>query len=58
MSLGFCLVPMQVVSTVRGDVYVLPPEVMRDVGNGILKKGERVLNLFVQKVAQEFGAGH
>jgi hypothetical protein len=31
-------------------VYVLPPDVVRDVGNDSLKKGERVLDLFVKKV--------
>jgi hypothetical protein len=31
-------------------VYVIPPAVVRDVGNGSLKKGERVLDLFVRKV--------
>jgi hypothetical protein len=33
-----------------GGAYVLPPEVVRDVGHGSLKKGERVLDLFVRKV--------
>jgi hypothetical protein len=28
----------------------MPPEVVRDVGHGSLKKGERVLDLFVKKV--------
>jgi len=29
---------------------VLPTEVVQDVGHGSLKKGERVLDLFVKKV--------
>jgi hypothetical protein len=32
---------------------VLPPEVVRDVGNGSLEKGERVLDLFVRKVRED-----
>jgi len=31
---------MLVASTVPGDVYVVPPEVVCDVGHGSLKKGE------------------
>ena len=34
-------------------MYVLPPEVVRDVGHGSLKKGERVLDLFVKRVRDE-----
>jgi hypothetical protein len=34
-------------------VYVLRPDVVRDVGNGGLKKGERVLDLFVKKCNAE-----
>jgi hypothetical protein len=34
-------------------VYVIPPAVVRDVGHGSLKKGERVLDLFVKKVRNE-----
>jgi hypothetical protein len=41
--------------TVPGGVYVIPPAVVRDVGHGDLKKGERVLDLFVQKVRDEAG---
>jgi hypothetical protein len=29
---------------------VIPPQVVRDVGHGNLKKGERVLDLFVKKI--------
>jgi hypothetical protein len=36
--------------TVPGGVYVIPPAVVRDVGHGDLKAGERVLDLFVKKV--------
>jgi len=32
------------VVAVPGGVYVIPPEVVRDVGHGSLKAGERVLN--------------
>ena len=39
--------------TVPGGVYVLPPEVVRDVGNGSLKAGEKVLAAFVRKVRGE-----
>jgi hypothetical protein len=39
--------------TVPGGVYVIPPAVVRDVGNGSLKSGEAVLDRFVQKVRNE-----
>jgi hypothetical protein len=34
-------------------VYVLPPDVVRDVGNGSLKAAEEVLNRFVSRVRAE-----
>jgi hypothetical protein len=41
--------------TVPGGVYVIPPAVVRDVGNGSLKAGEKVLDKFVEKVRNEAG---
>lgn len=42
-----------VVPVVLGGVYVIAPEVVRDVGHGSLEKGERVLDLFVKRVRKE-----
>ena len=36
--------------TVPGGVYVLPTEVVRDVGHGDLKRGLQVLDQFVVKI--------
>ena len=34
-------------------MYVIPPEVVRDVGNGSLKAGEKVLDAFVRKMRRK-----
>jgi hypothetical protein len=47
--------PRTVPVTVPGGVYVIPPAVVRDVGHGSLKPGEKVLDLFVRKVRDEAG---
>jgi hypothetical protein len=39
--------------TVQGGSFVIAPEVVRDLGHGSLKAGERVLDLFVEKVRNE-----
>jgi hypothetical protein len=44
---------MQVCVTKRAAVFVIRPEVVRDVGHGSLKAGEKVLDLFVKKVRNE-----
>jgi hypothetical protein len=41
--------------TVAAGSYTIPPQVVRDLGHGSLKAGEKVLDAFVRKVRDEAG---